>query len=461
MEVHWHEGLFLRPQHLQAMQRSLGARFAIERALSRSLAWGVIECRVDAEQIAKKIIQIQSLRVITRSGLLVDTNENALLPPMSFGSEFEEWSAQLPGDKSLNPFVVRLGVPVYHSLRANVIESDEVSQGRRLYRVVERRVADDNKDEAEGDQEKLKLREINARLLAPGADDAGMETVPLLRVRDDGASAKVFARIDGEYTPPSLVISASERLVTWLRDVESKLKVTRDVAERELTQRAEQGPLKDVDVLNLQTLGRYWARLRTLDLERDVASPLELHTVFSQLLLELAAIKPGKLPQTPEYSHENPGPATERLVEQILERIGHESGPDQVIRLPLERTDRVFAAELQDAHLPEQADYFLAVHSGQDPAPICELVQTRDAFKIMSWKNRFRGTWGIPAVEERGLPPELMGAPGIVYFKLKPYEEPDEWEQIKTGRRIAIYDNKTEFRDITKIELIVLTRVTR
>jgi predicted component of type VI protein secretion system len=41
--IHWYEGLFLQPQHLQAMQRDLIDRVAVERRLHLPFPYGVVE----------------------------------------------------------------------------------------------------------------------------------------------------------------------------------------------------------------------------------------------------------------------------------------------------------------------------------------------------------------------------------------------------------------------------------
>ena len=46
MHVHWQEGLFLQPHHLQIMQRRLQADIRAARALLTPYCYGVVECRL-------------------------------------------------------------------------------------------------------------------------------------------------------------------------------------------------------------------------------------------------------------------------------------------------------------------------------------------------------------------------------------------------------------------------------
>ena len=47
-QVHWHEGLFLQPHHLQMMQRQVIDQFGAERGLAMPYPWGLIEYRLSA-----------------------------------------------------------------------------------------------------------------------------------------------------------------------------------------------------------------------------------------------------------------------------------------------------------------------------------------------------------------------------------------------------------------------------
>src|SRR4249919_1937247 len=46
IKIHWQEGLFLQPHHLQRMQKSIEDDISSERRLSWPYAFGVIEARL-------------------------------------------------------------------------------------------------------------------------------------------------------------------------------------------------------------------------------------------------------------------------------------------------------------------------------------------------------------------------------------------------------------------------------
>ena len=51
-QVHWHEGLFLQPHHLQAMQRQGIERAASERRLRFAYPYGLVEAKLSPDQAA-------------------------------------------------------------------------------------------------------------------------------------------------------------------------------------------------------------------------------------------------------------------------------------------------------------------------------------------------------------------------------------------------------------------------
>ena len=87
--VHWEEGLFLRPHHLQMMQRQTFEHMAVERRFFHTFPYGVIESRVSPDELRNKLIRFEMLQAIMPSGLFVDVGANAELPSMDFSKAFD------------------------------------------------------------------------------------------------------------------------------------------------------------------------------------------------------------------------------------------------------------------------------------------------------------------------------------------------------------------------------------
>lgn len=112
-QLHFNEGLYLEPHHLQAMQRGIYARFADERRLQCGYPYGLIEARLSPDALNNHLVQFARLRVVMPSGLLVEFPDNADLPPLNIRHAF---------DSSVEPFTVSLGVPMWKPDRSNALE---------------------------------------------------------------------------------------------------------------------------------------------------------------------------------------------------------------------------------------------------------------------------------------------------------------------------------------------------
>src|SRR6185295_4706473 len=128
--VHWHEGLFLQPHHLQALQRQMQHLVASERRVRSAYPYGVVEARLSPDALENMLVQFDRLRVIMPSGLEVNIPENADLPALDIKQAFAAGSGG---------FRVSLGVPLWYGSRANAVDQDAPDGWRtkRLYRIAE------------------------------------------------------------------------------------------------------------------------------------------------------------------------------------------------------------------------------------------------------------------------------------------------------------------------------------
>ena len=59
--VHWHEGLFLQPHHLQTMQHYFLERFGSERRLGYIFPYGVIDMKLSADALENMLVRFDRL----------------------------------------------------------------------------------------------------------------------------------------------------------------------------------------------------------------------------------------------------------------------------------------------------------------------------------------------------------------------------------------------------------------
>ena len=71
-QIHWCEGLFLQPHHLQGMQRNFLEESVAQRRLLCNYPYGLIESRISDDQLENFRVSFDRLRAIMPSGLEID-----------------------------------------------------------------------------------------------------------------------------------------------------------------------------------------------------------------------------------------------------------------------------------------------------------------------------------------------------------------------------------------------------
>src|SRR3954467_13873951 len=138
MHVHWHEGLFLQPHHLQIMQRGLQSDLRKARALLDPYCYGVLESRLSQDDLADGRIRFERLRAIMPSGQEVFFPEDANLPALDIKAELA---------RAAGPIDILLAVPLWTKNRATLFPRGKPADPRiKLLFIPEeaREVADEN-----------------------------------------------------------------------------------------------------------------------------------------------------------------------------------------------------------------------------------------------------------------------------------------------------------------------------
>src|SRR5215467_7817090 len=170
MKIHWQEGLFLQPHHLQRMQKGVEDGLASERHLAWPYPSGVIEARLNRPALANKRVTFDKLRAIMPSGIEVNYPDAAELPSLDIAQIFSRGSGS---------FVVNLAVPLWQNTRANTVPDKGDTRAKLLYRIGVTECVDENTGE---NPKEIQIRKLNARLTLPQDDPTDMEVLPLLRV---------------------------------------------------------------------------------------------------------------------------------------------------------------------------------------------------------------------------------------------------------------------------------------
>jgi len=410
-EIHWHEGLFLQPHHLQRMQKGVHDVVCAERKLSWAYPYGLIEARLSRDDLENMRVRFERLRAIMPSGQVVDFPDNSELPSLDIKPALA---------KSVAGFAVFLGVPLWQNARANTVGTTaaEDTRVKLLYRVGELECADENTGE---NSKPIQVRKINARLMLEQEDPTDLELLPLMRIMRGSGEDVGLPRQDPDYVPPCLVLTGSPVLRELVRDLVSQVEASR----KELVVQIARGGfsldtmrgLQFEQLMRLRTLNRFSGRLPSLIAAPNV-SPFSIYVEFRELLGELAALHPDRDEfDAALYDHDNPLPAFRDLSAKIRSHLRGAVAPSY-LKVVFSETGGVLLATLAPEHFTQPNAYFLGIKTKLDPTVLGRYVEDGDKFKLMPQSLATRAIRGIALKEERHPPLELPAQSDLHYFRI-------------------------------------------
>ena len=441
LQIHWQEGLFLQPHHLQRMQRSVQEQASQELRMASAYPYGVIEARLSRDELENLRVRFERLRVIMPSGLDVHFPDSAELPSLDIKQAFAK------GAGSFNLF---LGVPLWQNARANTLSPEQSADSRvkLLYRVSEIECTDENTGE---NPKPIQVRKINARLMFEHEDTADMEVLPLLRIVRATGEEVGLPKEDPEYVPPCLVLSGSRSLREMVRDLVSQVEASR----KELVVQVSRGgfsldTMRGVQfeqLLRLRTLNRFSGRLPSLVLANGV-TPFTMYLELRELLGELAALHPDRDEfETAAYNHEDPYLCFKELSTKIRSFLRGAVAPSY-IKLAFNEAGGLLTATLAEEHFTQPNAYYLGVKTKLDPTVLARYVEDGDKFKLMPHSLSMRAIRGIELKEERHPPLELPAQSDLHYFRLDRATSARMWEQVRLEKSAIVRWTGSEFEQV-------------
>jgi type VI secretion system protein ImpJ len=431
LEIHWHEGLFLQPQHLQRMQKSAQDQFCAERRLACAYPYGIVEARLARDELENSRIRFERLRAVMPSGRIVDFPDHAELPSLDIKPLLA---------RSAAGFKVFLGVPAWQNTRANTVKTtaDSDSRAKLIYRVSEIECADENT----GDNAKpVQVRKINSRLMLENEDPSDMEQLPLFRLLRAAGEDVGLPRQDPDFVPPCLLLGGSAVLRELVRDLVSQIEASR----KELVVQVARGGfsidtmrgMQFEQVMRLTTLNRFSSRLPSLIGAPNI-TPFAVYLELRELLGELAALHPDRDDfEAAAYDHDNPYPVFKELSAKIRSHLRGAVAPS-FMKVGFNDVGGTLTATLTADHFSRPNAYFIGVKTNLDPTGLARYIEDGDKFKLMPQSLATRAIRGIALKEERHPPLELPAQSDLHYFRLDRGASERMWQQVQTEKVATI-----------------------
>lgn len=424
--VHWHEGLFLKPHHMQHLQRGLLARLDAERSMGFAHPYGLVECDISEDALANFQVRIDRLSAVMPSGLVVRHPDDAEIPVLDFKEAFEESGGHLD---------IRLGVPVSRSCGANVVDDlDDAAPHKhmRRYRVALRELVDENS----GDESSTEVvRRVNARLVIQGEPTEDMETIPLARLVLGVGDGSGVPKQDPRFIPPCIVLAGSDRLTRLVRDLSQQIEASRaDLAAQMAAAGMEIDNLQGRQIeqfFRLRTLSRFAVRLGAVAQYAKAAPPFEAYREMIECLAELRSLSPGRDEGAPAlYNHDDLGGVFLDLDKRIRGLLPGQVA-ERYIKYDFRQEQDQYLVELPAEAFARGVVWYLGVQTNQDAREVNEIVENKDNFRLLPPSLARRLIWGVPLEYDRVGSPHLPGRAGLHFYKLDVTDR--KWEAIKSA----------------------------
>ncbi len=436
MHVHWHEGLFLQPHHLQMLQRQLQLDARAARSLVTPYCFGVLESRLAQDDLADGRVRFERLRVIMPSGQEVFFPEDAHLPALDLKTELV---------RSSGPLDILLAVPLWAKNRANAFRPGEQADPRikLLYMPDEARdVTDENTGE---NPQSVHFRKVNARLVFKADDLSDMEFIPLLRVVRAAGEDLGKPRQDTDFVAPSLWLKSSPVLHDLMRELVAQLNASREQLRVKVTTGGLGLEVKWDLTLRLTTLNRFCSSLPAV-IEEGTITPFAVYLELREMLGELLALNADKgVFDCEAYNHLDPLRSFRELDRKIRAEI-RVSRATEPMRVAFTLAQPgLLRATLEPQHFEKPTGYFIGIKTKVERTKLAVYLGDSNKFKLMPGSMERVAIFGVEIKEENYPPLDLPGQSDLHFFRVMPASNQRRWDKIKEDKVISLVWNNAEF----------------
>jgi len=428
-KIVWAEGMYLAPHHFQAQNRYFEDAVHFATASLWKNGYGFSACQLDADALRNGTVTLVNALGIFEDGLPFAIPECDALP------ESRNIAALFP--PTADHLTIALAIPRWLPDGQNCKLESGPEASTRYSGVVEM-LHDENTGR---DEKPVQLGHKNFRLVLELEAGDDLLTLPMARVIRDGAGHFAY---DPAFVPPTLRLSASERLTETLRRLVEIL----EEKSATVSQEQQQSVGKFQASMSARHVSQFWflhainsslTPLRHLLLSKH-GHPEELFREMSRLAGALCTFGLNTHPRSlPTYDHRAPGPGFDALDDHIRRHL-EIVVPSQAIVIPLKAVDRYFhEGGVKDQRCFGRSRWILGIHS---PVAEAELIaKVPQLVKICSAKfvpELVRRALAGLALTHLEVPPSAVAAKvENQYFTIN--RAGPCWEHIMQTRSVGVY----------------------
>ena len=464
-EVHWSEGMFLRPHHLQAGQRWMENQVRAGMDAVCPFGWGFVDLKVAPEPLENFTLRLDACTVRMKDGTWVRIPENTEVEPLNFEAAMEAAGGRVD---------IFFGIPQMQAVRANTVSVEEpfATEGTPRYTAQPITRRDENTGE---NPQTVYVRRMAGRLFAAGDDMTGYEVIrvgTVARTDRPGAMPELVA----SGVAPVLTIQADAGLSALVTSLTDQIEAKDEVLAREARESRmlfTDGVAANTEhLLKLHVLNESRSQFKAM-LQSPLLHPYDMFVALSRLLGHLSIFHDDLVPEAlPTYDHDRPGEVFAWLRSRIEVRLEAMRPLAYVerrfVRKPDTQSRDGLEVELDRRWIDENLELFVAFHS--DEMDIQELERHVYGSLNMKLASPSRAP-RIANIAVRGLQLEIKSVPAgtlprrqnLHYFKINKTigaDRTDYWQECEQERgiRFSIQEGQLAVLDTFAPTLFVVLK---
>lgn len=406
--VHWREGMFLCPQHMQAFARELGARVHRGESVGRPGSHGLLSIQVNETELAQDVFLLDRAEIVFGDGTLANFPLTATVEKRSFAEHFTGTELD-----------VYLGIA---SRRENIPVVEEGSTEAR-YEVYPKKQYDENIRDSE---RQLEFRKIVGRLFFGDEKRGDYECVHIARLIRVGRP-EPHSELCPTFVPPILACGASQVLVRRMKKITAGLRAqARDLSTRVPSMSALSSVEKGADIsglIKLQAVNSCLGGLEQLARVGEI-HPFDAYVWLANAIGELSIFGGDRVcPDLPPYDQDSLTDCFDealRVLEALtLSEVAVPYDTANFQKDPMR--EGFYIGTIPTDWLEGHPMFYLGVEMGVEPEKIVELVA--GGVKLVpegEIERVLQGVVpGIAMTHVRQPPMAFPKPPGQHYFKIE------------------------------------------
>ncbi|WP_299014993.1 type VI secretion system baseplate subunit TssK [uncultured Photobacterium sp.] len=418
--VVWQDGMFMKPQHFQQLDRSQGKFSGMLNAYCSPLHWGIKHIEINSELLA-----LGKIGITRAEGVLQDRTPFDL--PLQ---------ADLPEVKDVDPSIADRVVYLCCPLPSERFELFGTEKDDARYSIHTQEAVDSCYDSE--DMASIHVGKLNFCLMYDHEDKSAYTSIPILKISEVKPDGSIV--LDESYIPTCIDIQASTVLKKFTTEFASMLRHRAETIVQRLGVVDQQGVSTVSDFMLLQALNRYEPLFWHFSNVEGV-HPEALYRVLLQAEGDLSTLcSTTRRPQEfIKYNHGDLTSCLSRTLESVKMTLSVMSEQRAIPLTLKEQNYGIRIAAIPDRSIVESTTFILAVKADVT----LDILHTQfvSQTKIGSIDNiRELINLQLPGISIKPMPVVPRALPyhaGYTYFELDKSSE--EWAALNHSAAIAVH----------------------